>query len=95
MDIPKPKNSNNPQNQTSTSSGSPTYYGSSPKFGNFVGGPIVLTNKIPIKTYHSEDKWVQFKRGDVYKEQININDLPEIDEDGFETVRNKKQHIKP
>lgn len=53
--------------------------------------PSILTSKIPIKTYHSEGKWVQFRRGQIYKEQVNINEMPDIDNDGFEKVVNRKK----
>ena len=91
MDIPKKNNSH--KSQPNTPFGSPKVYGSSPKIGefnNYMNNNLTLTSKIPISTYHSEGKWVQFRRGDIYREQVNINEMPEVDPDGFTTVRRNK-----
>lgn len=105
MDIPKSNRTNHnfpsgspsrmsPLSRSPPGSFSPPKYSSSPSSSSF-HGPLVLTEKIPVKTYHGDTKWIQFRRGPVYKEIVNINDQPEIDEDGFQKVSYKKGAPKP
>jgi len=53
---------------------------------------LILTEKIHIKTYFNEPgKWIQFRRGPIFKELVNLNAEPEIDEDGFQKVNSKNK----
>jgi len=91
MEIPKQSER---RSSGHTPFGSPKNYYGSPKLHGSSKTPLILTEKIPINAYHSEDKWIQLRRGDVYREQININEMPEVDNEGFITVRNKSKVIK-
>ena len=52
-----------------------------------------LTCKIPVQTYHKyPGKWIQFKRGPVYKEQSQQDEIErKVEKTGFQIVNYKKQ----
>lgn len=65
---------------------------SPPVLSNSIGicsGSLILTDRIPIKAYNLTGKWVQFRRGDQYLDKVDINALPEIDDEGFTVVKKK------
>lgn len=55
-----------------------------------------LTTKIFVQTYHGYiNKWIQFRRGPIYKEYAPRNEIEEKNEDpmkGFQLVKDRKKH---
>lgn len=56
-----------------------------------VGRPGIVTERLAVKDQQGRQHWVRFSRGRVYKEVIDLNQYPLIDEDGFTVVRGRSQ----
>lgn len=53
--------------------------------------PLYLTAKIPVKTYHGySGKWIQFRRGPIYKGHDGVDNKWETTNAGFHVVHKKK-----